>query len=205
MIYLTDWHVKTITLLIISFIESARGESQIQAVCFNSLIGLVRRPDVASHLGEGVLPFLGGFFQLKDLTNVRCTWLRVDAQYHSPSLPRSVPDVHQLWWARNPKTRLINSICCSVSIETSFDPCCVRQKAAASSQVMKSSVWKSRQPMLAREPSTQEPWQGPFPDAGKELQTVEDIANNGIKMNIMSLLSFPKCELDYLLGVRNPH
>ena len=122
--------------------------------------------------------------------------MRVDAQYHSPSLPRSVPDVHQLWFARNPKTRLINSICCSVSIDTSFDPCCVRQKAAASSQVMKSSVWKSRQPMLAREPSTQELWQGPFSVAGKEVQTLKDIANNGIKMNIMSLLSLSKCELD---------
>ena len=113
-----------------------------------------------------------GFFELKDLTNrrSRCTWLRVDAQYHSPSLPRSVPDVHQLWRARNPKTRLMNSICCSVSIETSFDPCCVRQKAAASSQVMKPSVWKSRQPMLAREPSTQELWQGPFQMLAKKYR-----------------------------------
>ena len=187
--------MKAFTLLIVSFTVSARGETQTQAVCFNSLIGLVRRPDVASNLVEGVLPFFGGFFELKDLTIVRFTWLRVDAQYHSPSLPRSVPDVHQLWRARNPKTRLINSICCSVSIDTSFDPCCVRQKAAASSQVMKPSVWKSRQPMLAREPSTQELWQGPFSDAGKEVQTLKDIANNGIKMNIMSLLSLSKCEL----------
>ena len=56
MVYLTDWHVQALTLLIISSIVFARSETQIQAVCVNPLIGLVHRPDVAAHLGEGGRP-----------------------------------------------------------------------------------------------------------------------------------------------------
>ena len=56
MVYLTDWHVQALTLLIISSIVFARSETQIQAVCVDPLIRLVHRPDVASHLGEGGRP-----------------------------------------------------------------------------------------------------------------------------------------------------
>ena len=45
-----------ITFLIISFIVLASREAQVQAVCVDPLIGLVRRPDVAAHLGEGGRP-----------------------------------------------------------------------------------------------------------------------------------------------------
>ena len=44
--------------------------------------------------------------------------------------------------------------------------------------------------MLAREPSTQLPWQGPFSGAGKESQSVKILANNNnIKKNIAMVTS----------------
>ena len=56
MAYLTNWEVKAVTLLIVSFIVLARSETQVQAVCVNPLVRLVHRPDEAAHLGEGGLP-----------------------------------------------------------------------------------------------------------------------------------------------------
>ena len=62
--------------------------------------------------------------------------------------------------------------------------------------------------MLAREPSTHEPSQGPFSGSGKESQSVKIPANNSIKTNIVietsSLASVPPlCDLDLFSGGKN--
>ena len=68
-------------------------------------------------------------------------------------------------------TKVMNSISWSVSMATNLAfSCWVRQKADASSQVKKPSVWKSKQPMLTREPSTQVSGQTASLEDNKEVR-----------------------------------
>ena len=68
-------------------------------------------------------------------------------------------------------TKVMNSISCSVSMATNLARWFwVRQKADASSQVKKSSVWNSKQPMLTREPSTQVSGQTASLEDNKEVR-----------------------------------